>query len=56
MTISDGQATKKLDLYPLAQPQPDLNRSVCPELGEEEEELNSIAELMMLHRQSFLKL
>ena len=56
MTISNGQATKKFDLYPLAQPLPDLSTSVWPDLGDEEEELNSITQLMMLHRQSFLKL
>ena len=41
--MSNGQATKKFDLYPLAQPQPDLSKSVWPDLGEEEEELNTIA-------------
>ena len=56
MTISNGQATKKFDLYPPAQPLPDLSASVWPDLGDEEEELNSIAQLMMLHKQSFLKL
>jgi len=56
MTISNGQATKQFDLYPLAQPLPDLSTPVWPDLGNEEEELNSIVQLMMLHRQSFLKL
>ena len=56
MTISDGQTTKKFDLYPLAQPQLDLSTSIWPDLGDGEEELNSIAQLMMLHKQSFLKL
>ena len=55
MTISNGQATKQFDLYPPAQPLPDLSTSLCPNLGDEEEELNSIVQLMMLHRQSFLK-
>ena len=56
MTISNGQATKKFDLYPSAQPLLDLRTSVWPDLGDEEEELNSIVQLMMLHRQSFLKM
>ena len=56
MTISNGQATKKFDLYPLGQPLPDLSTFVWLDLGDEEEELNSIAQLMMLHRQYFLKL
>ena len=56
MTISNGQATKQFDLYPLAQPLLDLSTSVWPNLGDEEEELNSIVQFMMLHRQSFLKL
>ena len=43
MTISNGQATKKFDLYPPAQPLLDLSTSVWPDLGDEEEELNSIA-------------
>ena len=43
MTISDGQATKKFDLYPPTQPQPHLSTFVWPNLGEEEEELNTIA-------------
>ena len=55
MTILDGQATKQFDLYPPAQPQPDLSTTVWPDLGDKEEELNSIIQLMMLHRQSFLK-
>ena len=33
-----------------------MSTSIWPDLGEEEEELNTIAQLMMLHRQSFLKL
>ena len=56
MTISNGQATKKFDLYPLLQPLLDLSTSIWLDLGDEEEELNFIAQLMMLHRQSFLKL
>ena len=56
MTIANGKATKKFDLYPPTQPQLDLSTSVWPDLGDEEEELNSIEQLMMLHRQSFLKL
>ena len=56
MTISNGQATKQFDLYPPTQPLPDLSTSIWPDLGDEEEELNSIVQLMMLHRQSFLKL
>ena len=56
MTISNGQATKTFDLYPLAHPLADLSTYVWPDLGDKEEELNSIAQLMMLHRQSFLKL
>ena len=34
MTISDGQATKKFDLYPPAQPQPDLSTFVWLDLGD----------------------
>ena len=45
MTISNGQATKRFDLYPLAQPLLDLSTSVWPDLGDEEEELNSIVKL-----------
>ena len=56
MTISNGQATKRFDLYPPAQPQPDLSTSIWPDLGDEEKELKSIAQLIMLHRQCFLKL
>ena len=56
MTIWNGQATKKFDLYPLAKLLPDLSTSVWLDLGDKEEELNSIVHLMMLHRQSFLKL
>ena len=56
MTIFYGKATKKFDLYPPTQPQLDLSTSVWPDLGDGEEELNFIAQLMMLHRQSFLKL
>ena len=55
MTISDRQEIKKFDLYPQAQLQPNLSTSVLY-LGDGEEELNSIAQLMMLHRQYFLKL
>ena len=56
MTISNGQATKKFDLYPPTQPLLDLSTSIWKYLGDEGEELNSIVQLMMLHRQSFLKL
>ena len=56
MTISNGQATKQFDLYPPAQPLPNLSTSIWIDLGDEEEDLNSIVQLMMLHRQSFLKL
>ena len=37
MTISNGQEIKKLDLYPPAQPLLDLNTSIWPYLGDEEE-------------------
>ena len=43
MTISNGHATKKFDLYPPVQPQPDLSTYVWLNLGDGEEELNSIA-------------
>ncbi len=56
MTISNGQATKQFDLYPPAQPLPDLSTSFWLDLGDEEEEINSIVQLMMLHKKSFLKL
>ena len=56
MTISNGQATNQFDLYPLAQPLPDLSTSVWLDLRDEEEELKSIIKLMMFYRKSFLKL
>ena len=56
MTISNGQATKQFDLYPPTQPLRDLSTSIWLDLGYEEEELKSIVQFMMLHRQSFLKL
>ena len=56
MTISNGQAAKKFDLYPPTQPLPNLSTFVWPDLGDQDEELNSIVQLMILHRQSFLKL
>ena len=43
MTISNGQATMKFDLYPPAQPLPVLSTSIWPDVGDGEEELNSIA-------------
>jgi len=43
MTISNGQAIKKFDLYLLAQTQPNLSISIWLDLGDGEEELNSIA-------------
>ena len=45
MTISDGQATKKFDLYPLAQPQPDLSTYLWLDLTDGEEELKHMASL-----------
>ena len=56
MTISNGQATKQFDLYALAQPLPDLSTSIWLDLGDGEEELDAIVQLMMLHKQSFLEL
>ena len=56
MTISNGKATKKFDLFSPTQPQLDLSTSIWSVLGDGEEELNSIAQLMMLHRQFFLNL
>ena len=50
MTISNGQTTKKFDLFSPTQPQLDLSTSIWPNLGDGEEESNSIAQLMMLHR------
>ena len=41
---------KKIDLYPPTQSLPDLSTSVWLDLGDEEEELNSIVQLIMLHR------
>ena len=38
MTISNGQATKKFDLYPPTQPLLDLSTSIWLDLGDEEEE------------------
>ena len=43
MTILDGQEIKKFDLYPLAQPQLNLSTFVWQDLGNEEQELKSIA-------------
>ena len=43
MTVSNDQATNKFDLYPRSQPLPNLSTSIWPNLGDEEEELNSIA-------------
>ena len=43
MTISNGQAIRKLTLYPLAQPQLDLGEPIWIDLGDEEEELNFVA-------------
>ena len=56
MNIFNGKAKNKFDLYPTIQPQPDLSTFVWPNLRDGEEELNSIAQLMMLHRHSFLEL
>ena len=50
MTISNGQATKKFDLYPPTQPLPDLSTFIWPNLGNEEDKLHSIVQLMILHR------
>lgn len=47
MTISNGQTMRKLMLYPPAQPHPDLGEPIWLDLGDEEEELNSVAQLMM---------
>lgn len=43
MTISNGQIIRKLELYPPAQPQPNLGEPIWPDLGDEEEELNFVA-------------
>ena len=43
MIVLDGQETKKFDLYPLEKPQPYLSTSIWLDLGDGEEELNSIA-------------
>lgn len=56
MTISDGQSTKKLALYPPARPQPDLSQPVWPDVGEEIEEANSLAQLMMIQNDPFSQL
>ena len=56
MTISNGQTIRKLELYPPAQPQPDLGEPIWLNLGDEEEELYSIAYLVMLHGKYFLKM
>lgn len=50
ITISNGQTTKKFDLYPPPRPLPYLSTSIWLDLGDEEEELNFIVHLMMLHR------
>lgn len=56
MTISDGQSIKKLALYPPARPQPDLSQPVWPNVGEEIEEANSLAQLMMIQNEPFSQL
>lgn len=43
-------------LYPPAQPQSDLGEPIWPDLGDEEEEMNYVVQLMMLHKHSFLKM
>ena len=50
MTIANGQVAKKFDLYPPTQLLLDLSTSVWLDLEDGEEELNFIAQLMMLHR------
>ncbi|XP_059070728.1 uncharacterized protein LOC131860349 [Cryptomeria japonica] len=56
MTISDGMTTKKLALYPPTKPQLDLEQPVWPNIGEEADEANSVAQLMMIDRDPFLQL
>lgn len=53
MTISDGYSIKKLTLYSLALPQLEFGDVVWPDLGEEEE-VNCVANLMMITREPFI--
>lgn len=56
MTISDGYSTKKLNLYSPTQPLLGSKEITWPHLGdyEEEVEVNSIANLMMIARATFI--
>ncbi|XP_059075395.1 uncharacterized protein LOC131875325 [Cryptomeria japonica] len=54
MTISDGMKTKKLALYPPAQPQLEQDQPVWLDIEEESDEVNTIQQLMMIRRDPFL--
>ena len=54
MTISNGAKTKKLTLYSPAQPQLDLDQVSRLDLGDDPSKFNSIQQLMMLERNTFV--
>ncbi|XP_059073393.1 uncharacterized protein LOC131874162 [Cryptomeria japonica] len=56
MTISNGNTTKKLILFPPAKPHEEDDTPVWPDLGDEVEEVNSLKTLIMIGRSSILKL
>ncbi|XP_059068549.1 uncharacterized protein LOC131859050 [Cryptomeria japonica] len=56
MIISNGMTAKKLVLYPLTKPQLDLTQPMWPNIGEETDEDNSVAQLMVIDKDPFLQL
>ncbi|XP_059067294.1 uncharacterized protein LOC131858191 [Cryptomeria japonica] len=56
MTISNGNTTKKLILFPLAKPNGENDPPVWLDLGDEVEGVNSLQSLMMIGRSSILQL
>ena len=56
MTISDGINTKKLTLYSPAQPLLQGDQVFWPNLGDTDVDVNSIKELMMISRDSFVSI
>ena len=56
MTILDGMNTKKLTLYSPAQPMLQDDQVVLPNIGDFDIHMNSIKELMMILRDSFVSI
>ena len=56
MTILDGMNTKKLTLYSPTQPLLQDDQVVWPNLGDSDMDVNSITELMMISRDSFVSI